>query len=406
MRTDDRPGRDERETPGTLSSCLDQPGTTEEGPDLASILSGFDGPGAFLSGARFGTGHLNETYLVHCEGGRAPGRFVLQRLNTGIFRDPVAVMENIVQVTRHLRRRLATACPGQEERRVLTLIHRKGGPESYLNDPVLGFWRCMIHIDGARTHDVLESPSQAYAAARGFGGFQRLLGDYDGPRLVETISRFHDTRVRLEHLRQAVASDPLGRAAETSREIDFAFEREELADSLLRLQASGEIPERITHNDTKLNNVMLDDATGEGICVMDLDTVMPGLSLYDFGDMVRSACNSAAEDERDLSRIAAREDVFEALARGYLEGSDGILLPVERQSMALAGRLLTYECGVRFLTDHLEGDGYFRIHRPGHNLDRARNQFALLRSLEQKDAVLQRIIQGLPAASRSAAGRP
>ena len=397
---DERQGRIELEPCATPSICRPstEPGSNGADPDLAEILSGFEGPGAFLSGGRYGNGHINETYLVRCEGGRGPGRFVLQRLNTEIFRDPVAVMENIVRVTGHLRRRLSAAHPGREERRVLTLLPRKGSDEAFLHDPALGFWRCLVHIDGASCHDVLERPSQAYAAAKAFGGFQRLLGDYDGPRLVETIPQFHDTRVRLDHLRRAAASDPLGRSAEAAEEIDFALEREDFADSLLRLQASGEIPERITHNDTKLNNVMFDDVTGEGICVMDFDTVMPGLSLYDFGDMVRSACNSAAEDERDLARVEAREDVFEALAHGYLEGSCGILLPVERQAMALAGRLLTYECGVRFLTDHLEGDGYFRIHRPGHNLDRARNQFALLRSLERKDAALQRIVRSLPTA--------
>jgi hypothetical protein len=317
-------------------------------------------------------------------------RYILQRLNTGIFQDPEGLMANVRNVTGHIHAKLLATHPAEASRRVLTLVRTRDGG-SHLDDAELGFWRAYLFIERARTYDVLERPRQAFEAARAFGTFQALLADYDGPRLSETIPFFHHSRRRFEAFRAAVAADPLGRAREAAPAIDFALGREALVDTLLDLQASGAVPERITHNDTKLNNVMLDDATGEGICVLDLDTVMPGLSLYDFGDMVRSACNPAAEDETDLAKVVARADIFEALAAGYLAGTAGALLPVERDHLAVAGQLLTFECGLRFLTDHLQGDTYFRLHRPGQNLDRARNQFALVQSLEdQADAFMRR----------------
>lgn len=364
---------------------------TETEAMLARVFSAFNAKDGFLTGVQHGSGHINDTYLVTAEQSGTPARCILQRLNTEIFKDPRGLMANILHVTRHLRRALLAAGVAEPDRKVLTLLHAKDG-SCFLDDAELGFWRAYRFIEGGRSCDQLEHPGQAFQAAKAFGTFQRLLADYQGPRLAETIPFFHHTRRRFDAFRLALAADPLGRAAGAAREIDFALDREVLADRLLDLQASGAVPERITHNDTKLNNVMLDETNGEGLCVLDLDTVMPGLSLYDFGDMVRSTCNLAAEDETDLTRVRASADVFEALAGGYLAGTAGALLPVEREHLAVAGQVITYECGLRFLTDHLLGDTYFRIHRPAQNLDRSRNQFALLRSLEtQADEFMKRV---------------
>ena len=213
--------------------------------------------------------------------------------------------------------------------------------------------------------------------------------DLPGPRLHETIPGFHDTRTRLEAFKRAVATDRAGRACEVQAEIDFALAGEPMAGVLLDLLTRGEMPERITHNDTKFNNVMLDDATARGVCVIDLDTVMPGLALYDFGDMVRSATNAAAEDERDVAKVTMRMDIYEGLVAGYAASAGAFLNDAERAHLAFAGKLITYEIGLRFLTDFLEGDVYFKIKRPGHNLDRCRTQFALVRSIERQEPAMQ-----------------
>jgi hypothetical protein len=365
------------------------------GPGLLErVFSAFEVPGDFVAAAPYGSGHINETYAIQANLAGTPVRYLLQRLNTSIFKDPAGLMSNVERVTGHLRRKLAAEGRQDASRRSLTVLHSHDG-QGFLDDPELGFWRGYLFIEGARTYDLLETTDQAHEAARAFGAFQRLLSDYDGPRLLETVPDFHDSRKRFETLRRAAETDPAGRARETGPELEFAFARESLVDVLLDLHASGAIPERITHNDTKLNNVLLDDATGEGICVLDLDTVMPGMSLYDFGDLVRSVCNPVPEDHPDPSAVTAREDMFSAVAHGYLEGTGGGLLQVERDHLLTAGRLLTFECGLRFLTDHLQGDTYFRIHRPGQNLDRARTQFALVASLETRADALRKCIRDL-----------
>jgi hypothetical protein len=364
---------------------------TAETSLVLDVARQFQVLGDLLSAEPYGTGHINRTYVVTCDQAGEPVRYLLQRLNTGIFKTPRDLMQNIEEVTGHIRGKMQQR--GEPfTRRVLTLVPVAATGECFLDDPRDGFWRCYLFIEGARTYDVIERTEQAFEAAKAFGAFQSLLSDYQGPTLHETIPDFHHTPRRLAALKAAVAADPQGRAKDCEADILFALERAPLAGRLVGLQSEGVIPQRITHNDTKLNNVMLDDASGEGVCVIDLDTVMPGLSLCDFGDMVRTACNPLAEDSTDLDRMVARGDMFEALARGYLQGTEGALLPVEREHLVVAGQLLTYECGVRFLTDYLQGDTYFRTHRPGQNLDRARNQFALVRSLEGQEAVfLQRI---------------
>ena len=252
-------------------------------------------------------------------------------------------------------------------------------------------WRCFLFIEGARTHDAVATPDLARAAARAYGRFQRDLDDQPGPRLFETIEGFHDTPRRLAALLEAVEMDAAGRLDGARAEVEFALSREATAGILLDAHRGGAMPERVIHGDTKINNVLVDDATGEGICVIDLDTAMPGLSLYDFGGLVRTSVSDSAEDEPDPERVRARPEYFEALVDGYLAGVGDLLTANERELLPAAGRVHTFEDGVRFLADHLLGDVYYRISRPGQNLDRCRSQFALLRSLEDQEKVFQRI---------------
>jgi hypothetical protein len=300
-------------------------------------------------------------------------------------------MENVQRVTAHANRRAAESGDPDASRRALTLVPTRAGSSCH-RDEQGGWWRCYFFVERARTYDVVKTPQQAAAAARGFGEFQRLLVDLPGKRLNETIPHFHDTRRRFEALQRAIATDAKGRAAEARDDIKFALAQEPLVDVLLDLQRRGEIPERVTHNDAKLNNVMLDDATQEAVCVIDLDTVMPGVALNDFGDMVRSATNSAAEDERDLAQVEARLPIFEGLVEGYLGAARSFLNEAEVAHLVVSGRVITFEIGIRFLTDFLEGDVYFKTKRAGHNLDRARNQFAVLRSLDAQRSKMEAMV--------------
>ena len=365
---------------------------------LAPAAAAFAFPGKPVAMTPWGSGHINETWAVTLEGGSVR-RAILQRINTEVFRDPEALMANVTRVTRHLAAKLAGTPDGS--RRALTLIPAQSGSDLH-RDAEGRVFRAYVFVEGARSWDVLSSPRQAYEAAKAFGTFQRLLSDLPPPRLAETIPHFHDTPRRLLRLREVVTRDVRSRAAGVAREIAFVEEHEPLAQGLTSLAAAGLLAERVTLNDSKLYNVLLDDTTGEGICVIDLDTVMPGLLLHDFGDMVRTATNPVAEDEPDASRVVASVPMFEALVRGYLEAMGSVLSPAERDRLVLSGMVLTYECGMRFLTDHLEGDVYFRIHRDGQNLDRARTQFALVKSLEEREEELSRLVARV--AAEAAAG--
>lgn len=360
--------------------------------DLRAVGAHFRIYGTLVDGQPYGTGHINDTFAVTYDQAGTRVRYIHQRINTSVFRQPDALMDNIARVLAHAGARVGGA--DHAARRALTLVPAlDGGPCA--RDDEGGVWRTYLFIEGARTYDVIESPAQAEAAARAFGAFQLLLADLPGARLHETIPRFHHTPSRFAACVAAIEADPLNRAAEARAEIDAVLARADQVTRLLDLHASGAIPERVTHNDTKLNNVMLDLATGEGLCVIDLDTTMPGLAPYDFGDMVRTATNAAAEDERDLSRVVSRPEMFEALARGYLSTAGGFLTAAEVASLTLAGLLMTLECGMRFLADHLEGDIYFRTHRPGQNLDRARVQLALVASIEQQFDAYDRTVHTL-----------
>lgn len=360
--------------------------------ELAAVAAAFPLFGRFQSGAPYGSGHINDTFAIVFDQAGTPVRYILQRINHRIFKDVPGLMDNIQRVTAHATRRAEAGGGADTSRRALTLVSTREGQPVH-RDPAGHWWRCYLFIEKARTYDIIENTRQAKEAARAFGEFQKLLVDLPGGRLRETIANFHNTRWRFGNLQKAIAADAHGRAAQAAAEIEFALSRESLVDTLLDLQARGEIPERVTHNDTKLNNVMIDDATGDGICVIDLDTVMPGLALYDFGDMVRSATNSAAEDEPDPARVQSRLPIFEALVEGYLSSARAFLNQAEIDHLALSGRLMTFEVGLRFLTDFLEGDVYFKTKRPNHNLDRARNQFALVRSMEAQQAEMEAIVR-------------
>ena len=356
-------------------------------------IRGFGIFGDFIDVAPYGTGHINDTFLAAFNQGGTRVRYTLQRINTGIFKDPAGLMENIRRVTEHSRRRLAEARDPDASRKALTLVPAREGGFLHFDDDG-NAWRCYLFVEGTHTVDLVDSEKAAFEAARSFARFQALLADLPGGRLNETIPDFHNTPKRYAAFHAALEADALGRAREVGPEIEFALSREEEAGRVRALLASGEMPERATHNDTKINNVLLDDATGEGICVIDLDTLMPGSALYDFGDMVRSATLSVAEDSKDVANAVCRAGIFKALARGFLAGGD-FLAPCEKANMVFGGSLMTLECGVRFLTDYLEGDRYFKIHRPEHNLDRCRTQFALVRSIEEQGGELLKFVETL-----------
>jgi len=336
-------------------------------------------------------GHINETYTATYNQGGKLVRYIHQKVNQHVFKDPVAVMDNVVRVTSHLRRRLLAEGSTDITRRAVTVVPARDGV-SFYRDGAGEYWRTFVFVERAATFEAVQTPQQAFQAGKAFGRFQHLLVDLPGKRLFETIPYFHHTRRRFDALQQAVKVDQYNRAQSAAAEIRFAAEHEKLVDVLLEALADGEIPERIAHNDTKFNNVMLDWETGEALCVVDLDTVMPGLVLYDFGDMVRTTTSSTLEDELDLGQVQMQMPMFEGLARGYLASAGAFLTPAERSYLVFAGKLITFTIGLRFLTDYLSGDHYFRVHRQGHNLDRCRTQFKLVQSITEQEEAMQALV--------------
>jgi aminoglycoside phosphotransferase (APT) family kinase protein len=347
-----------------------------------AVLAEYDLRAALVSAEPYGSGHINDTFMVMMDQAGAPVRYILQRINHRIFKDPVRLMDNIQRVTAHV----AGQMKGHYDaaRRVLTVVPTRSG-QALCQDAEGDFWRIYLFIEKARTYDIIDRPERAAAAARAFGFFIRYLEHFPAQELHETIPFFHHTPRRLADLQQAVADDLHNRAASVKQEIAFFLQREADAHCLRKLYEAGQLPLRVTHNDCKVNNVMLDDQTGEGVCVIDLDTVMPGLSLYDFGDMVRTATSPAAEDEKDLSRVGLHMPLFRALLEGFIEGAGAVLTPSEVDYLSFAGKLITLETGMRFLTDFLAGDVYFKTARPGHNMDRCRTQMKLVESMEQQE---------------------
>jgi aminoglycoside phosphotransferase (APT) family kinase protein len=296
-----------------------------------------------------------------------------------------------MRVTSHLRHKLEALDARDITRRCLTIVPTLDG-KSYYSDDAGECWRTFVFVEGVQTFESVHSPSQALEAGKAFGFFQHLLVDLPGERLADTIPHFHHTRKRFQALQQAVAKDRFNRALTAKTEINFALRHEHIVDVILNALATKRLPERITHNDTKFNNVMLDTVTGEAMCVVDLDTVMPGCVLYDFGDMVRTTTRPTLEDELDLSKVKLQMTMFKKLAEGYLSTAGQFLTKHERAHIAFAGKLITFTIGLRFLTDHLAGDTYFRIHRPGHNLDRCRTQFKLVESIEHQEEAMQTFV--------------
>jgi hypothetical protein len=340
-------------------------------------------------------GHINETYIATYIQGGSRIRYVHQRLNTDVFRQPVAVMDNILRVTRHQRAKLERSGTTDISRRILTVVPAHDG--SPLHCTASGeHWRTFVFVEGVRTFESVESPAQAYQAGLAFGQFQAQLADLPNPRLADTIPHFHNSRRRFDLLVAAVHADTHNRAQAARAEIDFAIKRQKWVDVILKGMAKGHLPERVTHNDTKFNNVMLDPGTQTAMCVVDLDTVMPGCALYDFGDMVRTTTSPTVEDELDLSKIYVRMPLFKKICEGYLKGSSGMLNKHERSLIAFSGKLMTFTIGLRFLTDYLSGDTYFRVHRPNHNLDRTRTQFRLVESIEKNEEAMQAFSETLP----------
>ena len=335
--------------------------------ELLSVLSAF-GVTDVVKVARYGSGHINDTFKADDVRGVS---YILQRINTDIFPDADGMMENISRVTSHIR--------------------SKGGRSL----EVLGYkkpWRLYAFITGARTIDLIENADQAFLAANAFAQFQNALADLPEPRLNEILPKFHNTVNRLKLLDEAAAADVKDRLKLVQREMDFINARREEAGRIVNAMASGEIPERITHNDTKINNVMLDDVTQQGVAVIDLDTVMPGSALYDFGDMVRTSTAAAAEDEKDLDKVFSRREYFEALVKGYLKDAK-FLNAAELDALAFSGRLITLTIGIRFLTDYLAGDTYFRTAYEDHNLVRCRTQLKMVRSMEDQRDEYERIVR-------------
>ena len=352
-------------------------------PHLAHIVQGFRFEGDFVAAGPLGGGHINDTYVARFQrADGAPQRYVLQRINHSVFKDPAALMQNIEAVTTHLRQKIVAA-GGDPERETLNLIPTRDGA-TFAALPGGQYWRAYRFIAGARTYQVVENLHHVYSAARAFGRFQEQLSDFPAERLHETIPDFHHTGKRYAAFVEAVARDAVNRARSVAAEIEFVVHRADDTSVLVDLLERGALPERVTHNDTKLNNVMIDDVTGEGICVIDLDTVMPGLSLYDFGDCVRSAANPTAEDERDLSKVCVDLSIFERLVQGYLDTAGAFLTPAEIELLPFAAKLITLEQGIRFLADHLNGDVYYKVHREGHNLDRCRTQLKQVVDIEDK----------------------
>lgn len=348
--------------------------------DPREIAGAFAVGGAVAAVRPLAGGHINDTFVVETYGA---GRRVLQRINAGVFPDPDAVMVNVERVCSHAQARLAAEGRPDAARRSLALVPTRAGRGWHV-DAEGGRWRCYRFIEGATAHEVVRDERQAFEAAAAFGRFQALLADLPGGRLAETIPGFHDTPRRFADFHAVLERDPLGRAAGVRREIDFALAREHDASLVVDSISQGEIPERVCHNDAKLANVLLDDVTQEGLCVIDLDTVMPGSLLYDFGDLARTCSASAAEDEPDPERMHVRPAMFSALVKGFCATAGGILTPRERDLLPFAARLITLEQGVRFLADWIDGDFYYRITRTGQNLDRARAQFQLVASFESE----------------------
>ncbi len=356
------------------------------------LLKSFQFDGEFAGAYRYGSGHINDTYLgcFNLNNGDKK-RYIIQRINHDVFVHPEKLMNNIEGITKHLRKKIVSY-GGDPERETLNIIPTIDG-KCFLKNDKDEYWRIYLFIENAHTYDVVENPEHFYNAGRAFGKFQQLLSDFPAKNLYEVIPDFHNTHKRYLDFIDAVERDPFDRAKNVKEEIEFAKTYEGETSILVDLLRSGKLPLRVTHNDTKFNNVMIDDETGEGICVIDLDTVMSGSSLYDYGDSIRFGTNPAQEDEKDLSKVWVNLNLFEYFTHGFLDAARSFLKPSEFEYMPFSAKMMTYECGIRFLGDYINGDTYFKTHREDQNLDRARTQFKLVKDMETKTEEMKRIIE-------------
>lgn len=358
---------------------------------LTEVLSAYSFPSTLMGAVRYGHGHINDTYCVICQPQDGDCiRYILQGLSATVFPHPEMVMENMSGITDFLRIKICKQ-GGNPERQTLTLVKTIAGND-YYTDSNGKIWRLTLFVEGTDCF-MDASPELFEASAYAFGNFQYMLRDYPAETLHEVIPKFHDTEDRFQKLLEALKSDKIGRACQVQSEIEFALARKEDCSVVMQAQRSGRLPLRVSHNDTKLNNILFDRATGEGICIIDLDTTMPGLSVNDFGDSIRFGANHCADDETDLSKVNFDITLFESYTRGYLKGAQGSLTPDEIAYLPWGARLMTLECGIRFLTDYLNGDQYFRIHYPQQNLNRCRTQFKLVRDMESQFQAMCNIVQ-------------
>ena len=367
-----------------------QPYIPEKDTILDEVLNAYDFPATLLGAVRYGQGHINDTFCIICQPQEGDAvRYILQGLSLAAFPHPDELMENFIGITSYLRDKIIAA-GGDPLRETLSLVKTKDGKD-YFTDTNGKVWRLTPFIENT---DCFQSatPELFEASARAFGRFQYMLQGYPAETLHEAIVNFHNTEDRFAKFEAALAADKLDRAKDIADEIKFVMDRK--ADCSVALQAlrDGKLPLRVTHNDTKLNNILIDRDTHEGICVIDLDTTMPGLSINDFGDSIRFGANHSAEDEKDLSKVNFDIALYEAYTRGFLEGAQGSLTKAELEYLPWGARLMTLECGIRFLTDYLDGDHYFRIHRPGHNLDRCRTQFKLVKDMEEQFEAMAAVV--------------
>ncbi len=357
--------------------------------NLKELYSLFTGEGTFLNGEPYGSGHIHDTFRIQTAE-HDKDDYILQRLNNKIFKNIPELQDNIERVTIHLRKKLEAIPGSQIKRECLTLISARDG-KSWIIDRDGSYWRMYIFITNHRSYDIVDSPDKAFEGGKAIGRFQAMLADLPGKPLFETIPFFHDIERRLETFNRTIKEDPEGRVAKSGTEIDFVLKRAEEMKVILKLGREGKIPLRITHNDTKFNNILLDE-NDKALCVIDLDTVMPGYIHYDFGDSIRTVANTAAEDEKELSKVSMDIRMFEAYAKGYLSETKETLNKVEKEYLAFAPRLITFTIGLRFLTDYIDGDHYFKIHHENHNIDRARAQLRLVGSMEEQYETMKDII--------------
>ncbi len=346
----------------------------------------------------YGNGHINDTFRLCCKRpDQKEKSFILQKINHDIFKNPSQLMENVVHITEYLRG-IIISQSGDPDRETLNVLQTRDGA-NYYQDRNNNFWRVFPFIERSLCLEKVEDQKDFYDSAVAFGNFQKMLADFPVETLHETIVNFHNTPSRFQDFKKAIEEGNRERVALAGKEIAFALDREKDTAVLTNLLAEGKLPLRVTHNDTKLNNILFDEDTRKALCVIDLDTIMPGLSMYDFGDSIRFGASTGAEDETDLSKVQLDLSLFEIFTKGYLEGCAGSLTRTETEMLPMGAKLMTYECGIRFLGDFLTGDHYFKIQRENHNLDRARTQFKLIADMEAKwdemKAIVQRISAGI-----------